>query len=278
MKRFALLWVVLLTISSVYAAEQPKEGEAKGAESKKEAKAANPVVTIATSKGDIVVELYAKQAPITVANFLAYTEDGFYNGKIFHRVIPRFMIQGGGLTQEMVNKLSKKPIKNESTNKLRNKRGTIAMARKNPPDSATSQFFINHADNKALDFDGPYEPGYAVFGKVIKGMDVVDAIASVKTENSQYYDEEYKRKLPCQDVPVEQIIIKSVTVAKKHCDTKACAEGCTKDCEKCPKKESCTKACPKQAGAGCSKDGKCTKEGCECSKHKEGTCCKKESK
>ena len=181
----------------------------------KSAKSDKPVVKMLTTKGTIVLELYRDKAPITVENFLMYTKDGFYNGKIFHRVIPGFMIQGGGLTPEMVNKLPKGTIKNESSNKLRNKRGTIAMARKNPPDSASTQFFINHKDNASLDFDGPYKPGYAVFGKVIEGMDVVDAIASVQRKRSQFYDEELKRDLPCQDVPVEPIIIESVTVVNE---------------------------------------------------------------
>ena len=174
----------------------------------------NPVVKIATSMGEIQIELFAGKAPITVANFLAYTKSGFYNGTIFHRVIPGFMIQGGGITPEMVNKLTSPSIKNESYNKIRNKRGTLAMARTNAPDSATSQFFINHKDNKSLDFDGPYKPGYAVFGKVIKGMDVVDRIASLKTKNSQYYDEKNKLNVPCQNVPIETVLIESVTVVE----------------------------------------------------------------
>ncbi|MDH4203594.1 MAG: peptidylprolyl isomerase [Phycisphaerae bacterium] len=165
-----------------------------------------------TSKGLIRVELYQDKAPITVENFLKYTKEGLYNGKIFHRVIKGFMIQGGGITTDMVNKIPKPPIKNESYNKLRNTRGTLAMARQKSPDSATNQFFINHVDNKSLDFDGPYKPGYAVFGKVIKGMEVVDQIASVKTNNSQYYDEKYKQNVPCQNVPVEPIVIESVTL------------------------------------------------------------------
>ena len=172
----------------------------------------NPVVKMVTTKGEIDIELYADKAPITVANFLAYIKSGFYNDTIFHRVIPNFMIQGGGFTPKMVNKLTSPSIKNESYNKIRNKRGTLAMARTNAPDSATSQFFINHKDNKSLDFDGPYKPGYAVFGKVIKGMDVVDRIALLKTKNSQYFDKKNKRNVPCQNVPIETVLIESVTV------------------------------------------------------------------
>ncbi len=223
MKRLVLLWMVLGLFSvACYAStdEQPKKNETeKPAQAKKEPKAKeetvkNPVVKIVTNKGQIDIELFADMAPITVANFLDYVNSGFYNGKIFHRVIPGFMIQGGGITPDMKLKKSKAPIKNESYNKLRNQRGTIAMARKNPPDSATNQFFINHKDNRGLDFDGPYKPGYAVFGKVIKGMEVVDKIAQVKTKNAQYYDEELGMNIPTQNVPAETVVIESVTLVK----------------------------------------------------------------
>lgn len=143
----------------------------------------NPKVIIKTSKGDITIELYADKAPITVKNFLSYADEKFYDGTIFHRVIKGFMIQGGGLNPDLQEKSTKPPIKNEATNGLKNKRGTIAMARTPVIDSATCQFFINHVDNPSLDhrnstLDGF---GYCVFGKVIKGLDVVDAIANVKT-------------------------------------------------------------------------------------------------
>lgn len=164
----------------------------------------NPVVKMVTNKGITLIELYADKAPITVANFLSYVNDGFYNGTIFHRVIPGFMIQGGGMTPQMQEKSTKPPIKNEAYNKIRNARGTIAMARRNPPDSATSQFFINVVDNRSLDFDGPYAPGYAVFGKVTEGMEVVDQIAAVPT----------RRIGPHGNVPVQPVIIESVTVMK----------------------------------------------------------------
>jgi len=165
-------------------------------------KAKNPIVRMKTSKGDIQIELYADKAPITVKNFLDYVHSGFYNGTIFHRVIPNFMIQGGGFTPEMQQKPTNAPIKNESYNQLRNERGTIAMARTNAPDSATCQFFINHVDNRSLDFDGPMKPGYAVFGKVVSGMNVVDAIAAVPT----------KRVGPHSNVPADTIIIESIAV------------------------------------------------------------------
>lgn len=166
--------------------------------------AGNPMVKIVTNKGTILVELYADKAPITVANFLNYAKSGFYDGTIFHRVIKGFMIQGGGMTANMQQKPTKAPIKNESTNKLRNERGTLAMARTNAPDSATSQFFINLVNNRSLDFDGPYKPGYAVFGKVIEGMDVVDAIAATPVGNVG----------PYQNVPRQTITIESVKVVE----------------------------------------------------------------
>lgn len=138
----------------------------------------NLVVKLTTTMGVIQIELYPDKAPKTVENFLRYVDSGFYDGTIFHRVIKGFMIQGGGFTKDLVQKPTQSPIVNECGPALRNKRGTIAMARTNAPNSATCQFFINHADNRSLDFDGPYKPGYAVFGKVIEGMDVVDRIAA----------------------------------------------------------------------------------------------------
>ena len=161
-------------------------------------------VLMKTSKGDITLELYPAKAPVTVKNFLSYAKDGFYNGTIFHRVIPGFMIQGGGLTVEMYEKDSKFPIKNEAGNGLKNDRGTIAMARTSEVDSATCQFFINLKDNDFLNHKdntvGGF--GYCVFGKVVAGMDVVDAIAKAKTGTKRGY----------QDVPWEPITILSVEV------------------------------------------------------------------
>ncbi len=141
----------------------------------------NPKVIMKTSMGDITIELYPDKAPITVKNFFSYVDEKFFDGTIFHRVMKRFMIQGGGLTPDFTEKPTKPTIKNEAANKLKNKRGTIAMARMPEKDSATSQFFINHADNPGLDHrdNTPEGYGYAVFGKVINGMDVVDAIANV---------------------------------------------------------------------------------------------------
>lgn len=159
-------------------------------------------VRLETSMGDIVVELNEKAAPVTVKNFLRYLEEGFFDGTIFHRVIKGFMIQGGGFTVNMERKKTHAPIINEASNGLKNNRGTIAMARTQDPNSATSQFFINHKDNHNLNYGGPRKPGYAVFGKVIEGIDVVDKIAAVKTTRKDRYS----------DVPVETVLIKSAKV------------------------------------------------------------------
>jgi len=161
------------------------------------------VVLMSTSMGDIKIKLYAKEAPETVKNFLAYVNDQFYDGTIFHRVIPGFMIQGGGFTATMQQKPTKPPIKNEAGNGLRNDSGTIAMARTSVPDSATSQFFINVKDNDFLNRDKAQDGvGYAVFGRVIEGMDVVRKIEQVPTGRSGMYT----------DVPLEPVVIQSVRV------------------------------------------------------------------
>ena len=159
---------------------------------------------IETSMGTITLELDDAKAPETVANFVKYAKDGHYDGTIFHRVIDGFMIQGGGFTKDMNQKETRKPIRNEAMNGLKNVRGTIAMARTMVVDSATSQFFINLVDNNFLDFRNPSPQGfgYAVFGKVTKGMEVVDAIAKVQTGNRGMH----------QDVPVKSVVIKKVTV------------------------------------------------------------------
>lgn len=174
--------------------------EIQAAKEKQVQKAEGPKkVKLETTMGDIVIELDEDKAPVTVANFLKYVEDSFYDGTIFHRVINKFMIQGGGLTADMQKKPTHSPIVNEASNGLKNNRGTIAMARMPNPNSATSQFYINQADNNPLNFIEGRNPGYAVFGKVIEGLDVVDKIANVKTTTRNG-----KR-----DVPVEPVIIKS---------------------------------------------------------------------
>jgi len=164
----------------------------------------NPVVLMSTSLGDIKIELNEAKAPVTVKNFLAYVNSKFYDGTIFHRVIPGFMIQGGGFDKDMKQKPTNAPIKNEADNGLKNDAGTIAMARTGDPNSATAQFFINVVDNAGLNRPKPDGFGYAVFGKVIDGMDVVHKIEHVKTTT----------KMPYQNVPVETVIIKTVRVVE----------------------------------------------------------------
>jgi cyclophilin family peptidyl-prolyl cis-trans isomerase len=177
MKRILISMMVVLTVSFSAVADE------------------NPRVALETSKGKIVLELYADKAPETVKNFLAYVDAGFYDGTIFHRVIPGFMIQGGGFTADMKQKRPQKPIRNEADNGLRNELGTIAMARTQNPHSATAQFFINTVDNDHLNHKSKSTQGwgYAVFGRVVEGMAVVDAISGVKTG--------------ARDVPTEAVVI-----------------------------------------------------------------------
>ena len=160
----------------------------------------NPEVVIKTNYGSITLRLFRDKAPITVENFLQYVEDGHYDGTIFHRVIPNFMIQGGGLTVDMQEKPTREPIVNESANRLHNIRGTIAMARTSDPDSAAAQFFINQRSNLRLDWT-PGAVGYTVFGEVIDGLSVVDFIASSPV----------RQVGPHANVPVEPVIIESIT-------------------------------------------------------------------
>ena len=164
----------------------------------------NPVAVVSTSHGDITIELFKERAPVSVENFVQYVADGFYDGTIFHRVVPGFMIQGGGLTPSLDEKPARAPIQNEATNGLRNTRGTVAMARKQSLRSATAQFYINVADNRMLDHVSysPAEFGYAVFGRVLSGMDVADRIAAVPTRSAGGMD----------DVPVEPVVITRVTM------------------------------------------------------------------
>ena len=158
------------------------------------------MITISTSHGDIVIELFEETAPISCENFRQYVNDGFFDESIFHRVIPNFMIQGGGFTSDMSQKETRAPIKNEADNGEKNVRGTLAMARTQVVDSATAQFFINLKDNAFLDH-GDRDFGYAVFGKVTEGMDVVDAIAAVPTGNHGGH----------ADVPLEPVVMTKVT-------------------------------------------------------------------
>ncbi len=196
MNRLVHRRTVLIGLSALLLGCGGKAAEQKG----------NPMVVISTSLGDIKVELYADKAPGTVQNFLDYVQAGYYDGTIFHRVIPGFMIQGGGMTSDMRDKRDgqRPPIKNESSNLLKNDAGTLAMARTSLPDSATSQFFINVKNNDFLNKDKAQDGvGYAVFGKVAEGMDVVRKIEQVPTTN----------KPPHQNVPTDPVVIKSVKVA-----------------------------------------------------------------
>lgn len=203
MKRFfTILLACMLGVlgSSAYAAESNTNPATSGG-----TMSTNPKILIETSKGNITAELDAKAAPKTVENILAYVNDGFYTDTVFHRVIPGFMIQGGGMTADMKDKTDKRPpVQNEADNGLKNDRGTLAMARTMDPHSASSQFFINVNNNDFLNFRSktPQGWGYTVFGKVTDGMDVVDAIVGVKTSNKGMH----------QDVPVEPIVIKKVSV------------------------------------------------------------------
>ena len=163
---------------------------------------AAPSVEMQTSMGKIVIELNAEKAPKTVENFVQYAKNGFYEGTIFHRVIEGFMIQGGGFTKDMDQKSTRDPIPNEANNGLKNERGTISMARRGDPNSATAQFFINHKDNSSQ-LDYPLNGGgYAVFGKVTQGMEVVDQIAKVATTNQSMH----------QNVPQEPVLIQTVRI------------------------------------------------------------------
>ena len=177
-----------------------------------QAETVNPLIQINTSKGVIKLELFADKAPISVDNFLKYVDEGFYADTIFHRVIPGFMIQGGGFTADMTQKPTKAPIKNEASNGISNNRGTIAMARTQAPHSATSQFYINVGHNHSLNYSSG-NPGYAVFGRVTEGMDIVDSIVFSPTTTVGFH----------QDVPVEPITIQSVEVVKAATETASTA-------------------------------------------------------
>jgi len=207
---FGVLILTALMVFAVMAGCDRKAHETSGEKIEEKTASEEPKVIerkskrvkLETSLGDIVVELDGEAAPVTVKNFLRYVDEGFFDGTIFHRVIKGFMIQGGGFTADMRQKKTHAPIVNEAGNGLKNNRGTIAMARTQNPNSATSQFFINHKDNHNLNYAGPGNPGYAVFGKVVEGMDVVDRIAAVKAS----------RKARYSDVPVETVLIKSAKV------------------------------------------------------------------
>ena len=204
MKLCNLLMVMALCmfVASI-ALAGPASAQEKSANPMVTAKTANPVVLVKTNMGSFKVELFPKEAPITVANFLNYVDKKFYEGTTFHRVIPGFVIQGGGSDKNMMQKTTLAPIKNEATNGLKNLKGTLSMARTSEINSATSQFFVNLKDNAELDHVSDAKYGYAVFAKVVEGYDVVEKIAAVKTTS----------KGPYQDVPETPVIIESITRA-----------------------------------------------------------------
>lgn len=204
-RRLLLCLLLLVAVLDLGCDKEAEEAKPQTKETESQTKTSaleKKMVKLETSMGDIIIELNDEAAPVTVKNFLTYVEEGFYDGTIFHRVINSFMIQGGGFTEQMVRKSTKPPIVNEASNGLKNVRGSIAMARTNDPDSATSQFFINHKDNGPLDYVANSNPGYAVFGTTVEGMDVVDAIARVKTTV----------RMGMRDVPAEPVLIKSAKV------------------------------------------------------------------
>jgi cyclophilin family peptidyl-prolyl cis-trans isomerase len=205
--KISLLLVLVVCVVSglVLAADDGEKADKAKDEEKAESKLV--MVKLETNMGDIVLELDAEKSPVTVENFLRYVNEKFYDGVIFHSVIKGFMIQGGGFESNMKRKETHGPIKNEASNCLRNDRGTIAMARTSDPNSATAQIFINHKNNNSLNYVKDRNAGYAVFGKVITGMDVVDRIAAVETRTWKGMG----------DVPVDSVIIKTATVVKEKC-------------------------------------------------------------
>ncbi len=210
-RRSAILALLLLPFC--LRAEESKDKPA--ADAKPAAAAKVEKVRVKTSKGDFVIELDREKAPISVKNFLSYVNKKFYDGTVFHRVIPTFMIQGGGFSAEggrLIQKTVEAPIKNEGQNGLKNLRGTVAMARTGELDSATSQFFVNVVDNPDLDY--PKNGGYAVFGKVVEGMDVVDKIKGVATHQAdlsmKHPTTGQPIRMPAGDVPTEAVVIESI--------------------------------------------------------------------
>ncbi len=207
MKRLiTIITFLVFSLSACSADKKATEETTNATQSHGDKMAANPRVKIETTLGDITLELDATHAPISTENFIAYVKDGHYDGTIFHRVIPNFMVQGGGMNPDMSERTSKAPIKNEANNGLKNDKGTVAMARTNDPHSASAQFFINVKDNDFLNFrsEDMQGWGYAVFGKVVDGMDVVEKIEAVQTGDKGYH----------QDVPVDAVIMNKVTVVE----------------------------------------------------------------
>lgn len=207
MKNYILSGIMLLLLFGCASQEAgsgfPVPGSQQAENSTVRPSSGNPVVVLETSRGNIEIELYPEQAPVTADNFLMYVNEHFYDGTCFHRVMDGFMIQGGGFTPQGVERYARGPIVLESRNGLHNGIGYVAMARTGDPDSATSQFFINVADNAMLDYSGPDNPGYAVFGKVASGMDVVNTIKSVPVSNRGFYE-----NWPVEDVVIIRAYVK----------------------------------------------------------------------
>ena len=204
---------------------ESKTGEEAPAEAAPKEKAAvNPMVLLETNYGNITLELFSKEAPMSVENFLSYVKDGFYDNTVFHRVVKGFVLQAGGMTEDMAQKKQKDAIKNEATNGLSNKRGTISMARTSAINSGTSHFFVNLVDNARLDHKGkePATYGYAVFGKVADGMDVVDKIAEVKVTTKGRHE----------NVPADPVIIKKASIVSQTKEPKKAVKDLKKEAKK----------------------------------------------
>ncbi len=203
LKNILKLVTAVLILALITGCEETAEKEQSNSQNFNDEETA--MVKFETTKGDILIELYPEKAPKSVDNFLAYVRNDFYDGTIFHRIIPGFVVQGGGFNTEFEKKPTMAPIVNEADNGLKNERGTLSMARTNDPDSATSQFFINLVDNDSLNPIPGRSAGYAVFGKVVEGMDVVDEMANVPTETRGRY----------ADVPAENIVIINAVIKEE---------------------------------------------------------------
>lgn len=208
-KMTQLVGLNILLVAALVGCEKKQEAEQNNSSTETtqgEATVNNPLVKVDTNLGSFVIELDEQKAPITVKNFLNYVNEGYYSETLFHRVIPGFMVQGGGFTTDFVQKTTKAPIQNEANNGLHNLRGTVAMARTSDPNSASAQFFINVADNSFLDYTSPTPQGwgYAVFGRVVEGMDIVDAISKQKTGTRAGH----------ADVPTNNVVIQSIQVVE----------------------------------------------------------------
>lgn len=208
-KMTQLVGLNILLVAALVGCEKKQEAEQNNSSTETiqgEATVNNPFVKVNTNLGSFVIELDEQKAPITVKNFLNYVNEGYYSETLFHRVIPGFMVQGGGFTTDFVQKTTQAPIQNEANNGLRNSRGTVAMARTSDPNSASAQFFINVADNTFLDYTSPTPQGwgYAVFGRVVEGMDIIDAISKQKTSTRAGH----------ADVPTNNVVIESIQVVE----------------------------------------------------------------